>query len=527
MEVDPIKLFIMKIFPAASVQEIDRYTIEHEPVQSVNLMERAASRIVDWYVRHYKTERKVIILAGPGNNGGDALAVARMLITRQYRVECYLVGSLDKLSKDCRINYDRLQEMNDQWPVNLQSASDFPPINASDVIIDGLFGSGLSRPVGGLFGELIKYANTTDAKKVSIDIPSGLFGEDNSANTRESIFCADVTLTFQFPFLSFFFAENAIYTGRWKVLDIGLHPVKIIETHSDYSVIMRKDLAALLPSRQTFAHKGVFGHALIIAGSYGMTGAAILAGKAGVRGGAGLVTVHLPSSAYEIMQISVPEVIVSVDSNDKYFTVVPELKKYNAIAIGPGLGNQGNSMEAIEALFDEIDVPLVIDADALNMMALNPSLLEKLPQGSVLTPHPGEFDRLAGKSESGWERHLKQIEFSRKYKVIVVLKGAYTGISFPEGNYVFNSTGNPGMATGGSGDVLTGLIVSLLAQGMTPEKAAIAGVFIHGKAGDLAAEKCGLEALIASDIIKYLGAAFNEVKANPFLHEGRNGGIIQ
>jgi hydroxyethylthiazole kinase-like uncharacterized protein yjeF len=517
----------MKIFPAESVREIDNYTIQHEPIRSIDLMERAAGSLTNRFVRHYKMNRRVLIFAGPGNNGGDALAMARLLSQRQYKVNVYLVSSPDKLSDDCQVNMERLDKVGAVPVDRIRSVNDFPVIQPGDVLVDGLFGSGLSRVAEGVYRELIMHLNASGNAIVSIDIPSGLFGEDNSENDPEAIIRAEQTYTFQFPFLAFFFAENRTYTGNWHVLDIGLNEEIIDRTPADYRMIGRKAVAARLPERKKFDHKGVFGHALAIAGSYGMMGAAVLAGEAVLRSGAGLVTLHIPDTGYSIVQTAIPEAIVSIDAHDRCFSVPPEMEKYSAIAAGPGLGMSDESRHGLETLVEKVTQPLLLDADALNILGKNPLLLEKLPESTILTPHPGEFDRIAGDSGNAWERHLKQISLSRKYKLIIVLKGAYTGISFPDGSYFFNITGNPGMATGGSGDVLTGIILSLLAQGLAPGDASLSGVYLHGLAGDLAAGVLGQEAMIAGDIIKQLGNAFIKIHDTPFLHEGRTGGLFQ
>lgn len=517
----------MKVFPADSVREIDQYTIQHEPIRSIDLMERAATRFTDRFVRHYKVNRPVLVFAGPGNNGGDALATARLLSLRQYRVAVFLVTSSGKLSDDCQVNLERIREAT-SVPVNrIQGIDDFPVIQPGEVLVDGLFGSGLTRVVEGVYRELIRHMNASGNSIASIDIPSGLFGEDNSKNDPGAIIRAEHTYTFQFPFLSFFFAENRIFTGNWHVLDIGLHEDIINRTTATYRVIGRQAVAAMLPERKKFDHKGVYGHALAIAGSCGMMGAALLTGEAVMRSGAGLVTLHVPGTGNNIVQTAFPEAIVSMDVHDRCFSVPPETGKYSAIGAGPGLGTSEESHHGLEALLKKATQPLVLDADALNMIGADPSLLELLPEHTILTPHPREFDRIAGTSEDAWSRHLQQISYSAKYKVIILLKGACTGISFPDGSYWFNITGNPGMATGGSGDVLTGIILSLLAQGIAPGNAALAGVYIHGLAGDLAAGALGQEAMIAGDIIKQLGNAFITIHDTPFLHEGRTGGIFQ
>jgi hydroxyethylthiazole kinase-like uncharacterized protein yjeF len=298
--------------------------------------------------------------------------------------------------------------------------------------------------------------------------------------------------------------------GQTRVQNIRLHPEVIEKTESPYFTIEKEQVRLLLPRRNSFDHKGTFGHGLIISGSYGMMGAALLAGEGCLRAGAGLVTVHVPRFGYNIIQTGLPEALASLDQSDILFSEAPDLEPFTSIGIGPGLGVKPNTVRGLKMLLKSVKVPLVIDADGLNILSQHPDLIELLPEGTILTPHPKEFDRLVGKSGEGYERHLKQRIFAAKYGVIVVLKGANTGIALPDGGYWFNTTGNPGMATGGSGDVLTGMIAGLLAQGMKPGDAALSGVYLHGLAGDLAAEVLSQEALIARDIIKYLGAAFTE-----------------
>lgn len=493
------------------MREIDAFTIDHEPVASIDLMERAAVRLAGWYVRHFQTDRKLKIFAGPGNNGGDALAMARLLAESQYRIECYLLN-FGKLSEDCLVNLERLVEQGLVKLVKVGEKDPLPEIAPGDVVVDGIFGSGLTRKVSGFPGKIIKHLNAFAKTVVAIDIPSGLFGEDNSDNDYSLIVRADYTLTFQFPFLSFFFDTNAAQVGHWRVHDIKLHPEAIRRTKTPYQTLESEHIRAALPRRDKFAHKGTFGHALLISGCYGMMGAALLTGEAALRSGTGLVTLHVPRFGFNIIQTGFPEAIVSLDQSDILFSEPPDLEPYSAIGIGPGLGCKPNSGKGLKMLLDRTTVPLVIDADGLNILSQHPEWYESLPEGSILTPHPKEFDRLAGSSANSYQRHLRQIEFASRYRVVVVLKGAHTGIASPDGSYWFNTTGNPGMATGGSGDVLTGLITGLLAQGVDPLGAAQAGVFLHGLAGDLAADASSEEALIAGDINLYLGEAFREIK---------------
>jgi ADP-dependent NAD(P)H-hydrate dehydratase / NAD(P)H-hydrate epimerase len=501
----------MKIFKADQVREIDAYTIENEPVPSIDLMERAAARLAGWYVRHLHTNRKVLIFAGPGNNGGDALAMARMLADRQFRVECYLLD-FGKLSTNCALNKQRLLDQDMIQFSEITEGSEMPLINPDDVVVDGIFGSGLSRAASGFPASVIRHINESASTVIAIDIPSGLFGEDNTGNNLEGVIHATHTLSFQFPFLSFFFDTYEHLVGDWRIHDIRLHPWIIANTACEYRTIEAEDIRSILPQRGKFSHKGTFGHALMISGCYGMMGAALLAGEACLRSGTGLVTMHVPKFGYAIVQAGFPEAIVCLDQSDILFSEPPELSPYSAIGVGPGLGIKSNSGRGLKMLLEQTEVPLVIDADGLNILSQHPEWFGLLPEGTILTPHPKEFDRLVGGSVDSYERHLKQREFAKTYKVVVVLKGAHTGIASPDGRYWFNTTGNPGMATGGSGDVLTGLLTGLLAQGIAGLDAALAGVYIHGLAGDLSAGDQGEEALIAGDLIKYLGAAFLEMK---------------
>lgn len=505
----------MKIFKTGLVKLIDKYTVEHEPILSIDLMERAASQVTDWLINKFNNDREFFVFAGPGNNGGDAMVVARLLTYTNYKVNVYIVKFSDKFSDNFNINYSRLEELSkkeNQLKINiLTQDSEFPIINSNNIIVDGIFGSGLSRPLAGFPAKVVNHINDSDATVVAVDIPSGLFGEDNSNNNIQNIVKADFTLTFQFPKLSFLFPENDKYVGEWHILDIGLDKNIINEIETDYFYFLKNEIK--LKSRKKFDHKGKYGHALLIAGSYEKTGAAILSSKACLRTGVGLLTVHVPQSAYEIMQTAVPEAMLMIDETETNFLKKELLNKFNAIGIGPGIGKKKSMRMALKTVIENSDVPIVFDADAINILAENKEWLNNIPKNSIFTPHPKEFERLVGKSTNNFDRSKMQVDFAKKYNVYVVLKGANTAVACPDGKIYFNSTGNPGMATAGSGDVLTGIILSLLAQGYSSKDAALIGVFIHGLAGDIAADEMSEEALIASDIISCLGKAFKEIKS--------------
>ncbi|HBH85426.1 MAG: hypothetical protein A2X05_02595 [Bacteroidetes bacterium GWE2_41_25] len=502
----------MKIFRSDQIREIDNFTINHEPIASVELMERAAGQLFRWYVSRFERNRRIFIFAGPGNNGGDGLALARMLSEERYDVELHYLKFTDKTSPDWEHNYQRLKKELSVVINIITSAEQFPFISQDDIIIDAIFGSGLTRPVEGLTYDIIKNINNCDAIKISVDIPSGLFGEDNSNNHQDGIVKASHTLSFQFPKLSFMFAENDEYPGNWEVLPIGLSETAIRDTPSPFLYLGRKDIAPLLKCRHRFDHKGVFGHGLLVAGSEGKMGAAVLGAGAALRTGIGLITCHIPSSGNVIMQTSVPEAMVQTDESEDFISKIEDSVSFSAAAVGPGMNTRPETQEALLRFLENFRKPAVIDADAINILSANKDWLKLLHPDIILTPHPGEFDRLAGKSDNGFERLQRQIEFSGKNNCIVVLKGAFTSVSTPEGKVMFNSTGNPGMATAGSGDVLTGIILSLLSQGYSAENAAATGVFLHGIAGDLAAENSCYESIIASDIINNIGNAYNKIR---------------
>jgi len=501
----------MKILPVEKIREADAYTIANEPIADIDLMERAAGQLFGWITKRLDCSHRFFVFAGAGNNGGDGLALSRLLTEAGYEVNVYVVRYSGKISDNCQENYGRFAAMGKKMLHDLKEDNPFPEISEEDIVVDALFGSGLTRPVKGFPGEIIRQINTSPATKIAIDIPSGLFADTSSKETDGEIVRADYTLSFQFPKLTFLLPENDTFTGSWHVLDIGLHPdfINNVPVKNFYST--RQELAAILKPRKKFSHKGTYGHALLIAGSYGKMGAAILAAHAALRSGVGLLHVHIPKVGYSIMQTALPEAMLSIDRYDNYFSDIPELSMYNAIGTGPGLGTQHQSQMALKLLLQQFKLPMVFDADALNILAINKTWLAFLPHYSILTPHPREFERIAGKWRNDFERLAKQREFAKKFQLVVVLKGAYTSICTPRGNCYFNSTGNPGMATAGSGDVLTGILTSLLAQGYASVEAAIFGVYLHGLAGDIAAGKLGEEAMIAGDIVANLGKAFQKL----------------
>ncbi|HQG77379.1 MAG TPA: NAD(P)H-hydrate dehydratase [Bacteroidales bacterium] len=504
----------MKIFTCAQIKEIDEITIRTEPISSFNLMERAAGQLLLWYLKTFDRARRVLVFVGPGNNGGDGLALARMLALNRYNVGVYYLVISERTSPEWKLNHQKLRQETNVPFISISRRDQIPDFRPDDVLVDAVFGSGLTRPAGGLASDIIRLINQTGCTVVSIDIPSGLFGEDNGQNDPESIIMADYTLTFQFPRLSFMFAENAKYTGEWIVLPIGLSNSAINNTETPYSFVQADTLSTSLKIRKRFDHKGIYGHGMLIAGSGGKMGAAVLGARAAMRTGIGLLTCHVPGAGNQIIQTCVPEAMSQPDSNSEIISEIPGITLFDAIGIGPGIGTDPVTQKAFQSVLLNRSVPIVIDADGLNILGLNDKWLSVLPEKTVLTPHLKEFERMAGKSDNGYMRLKNQISFSAKYNCIVVLKSAFTSVSSPDGRVSFNSTGNPGMATAGSGDVLTGMILALLAQGYSPENAAVIGVYLHGLAGDIAAEKDSPDSIIASDIIENIGNAFKQLKGS-------------
>lgn len=499
---------MMKIFPTESIKQLDAATIESEPIASIDLMERAARALTDAIAERWEPDTPMTAFAGPGNNGGDALAVARLLAEKGYKLEVYLFNTKGTLSADCETNKELLTCM-DEVTFHEVTTQFVPPVLTADhVVIDGLFGSGLNQPLSGGFAAVVKYINASPSTVVAIDIPSGLMGEDNSYNVPTNIVRADLTLSLQLPKLAFLFAENEQYVGEWQLLDIGLSEEAIDEMLTDYSLTEHDDVNYLLKTRGRFAHKGDFGRALLVAGSQGMAGASVLAARACLRSGVGRLTVHVPFCNNFILQTSVPEATTELDISDTCFAVATDTDDYQAVGVGPGLGKAAETESALLELIESCQVPMVVDADALNLLGENRSFISRLPKGSILTPHPKELERLVGKCQNSYDRLTKACELAQNAGVHIILKGAYSAVITPSGRCFFNTTGNPGMATGGSGDVLTGIVLSLLSQGYETEEAARLATYVHGLAGDIACKKQGAVGMTAGDIVNSLPLAW-------------------
>ncbi len=505
----------MKIPSIEQIRYCDKYTIENESVSSINLMERAARICTSYIEKLFPEKISIAIFCGIGNNGGDGLAIARLLAEDGYDSYAFVLKQAASFSGDCEENLKRLENEYPQRIKIIQSEDEIPALEQYNLIVDALLGSGLNKPIekSSLLAKTVKAINVSSAFVFAVDMPSGLFAE-KAMDINSIVVEADFTLSFQFPKLCFFFPENYQYTGEWNIADIGLHPECIRQIETANNMIEQAFIKNTLHSRGKFAHKGNFGHGLLIAGSKGMMGAAVLASKSCLRTGIGLLTVHIPEIGYSILQTAIPEAMIECDENEEHFsgTAFKTLDKYNAIAIGCGLGKDKHSAEGLKKLIGDFGGSIIFDADAINILAENKTWLEFIPQNCIFTPHIKEFERLTHPVSNSFERMELQKEFSKRYKCTLVLKGAHSCISTPQGNCYFNTSGNPGMATAGSGDVLTGIILSLLAQGYNSTQAAIIGVYLHGKAADIALQQQSYESLIASDIIENIGKAFGVIR---------------
>lgn len=499
-------LEVMKILSASEIRAWDQFTIQHEPVTSINLMERAAAESTSWLLKHYPDAASFAVFCGKGNNGGDGLAIARKLLERSYTVTIHILEFGHKGTDDFQVNLARLHQIPTANIRFIQSAEHFPALAKDEIVIDALFGSGLNRGLEDVTAKLVDYINDSGCTVISIDIPSGLFVDRSSKGN--TIVKARHTLSFQCYKAAFLVNDNAPYIGEVHILDIGLHP-GFDQFANNLEIIDAGMIESIYKPRSPFSHKGTFGKALIVAGSYGKMGAAVLCAKACLRSGVGLLTTHIPKCGYDILQSTVPEAMAMTDFNSSFLTKIEDdLTKYDAIGIGPGIGMASETKILLRELFDAYRSPVVADADALNNIAAQKNLFGLIPAGSILTPHPKEFDRLFGETANDFDRIILALQKAKELKVIIVLKGHHSLVATPDGKGFFNSTGNAGMATGGSGDVLTGILTGLLAQGYSSVETAILGVYLHGLAGDIAAEQLSKEAMIAGDITDRLGDAF-------------------
>ncbi|MBT8220676.1 MAG: NAD(P)H-hydrate dehydratase [Bacteroidia bacterium] len=495
----------MKILTAEQTRWLDRYTIENEPIESIDLMERACEAFVHWIEENIPSDSNMLIFAGPGNNGGDALGIARLLHQSSYPVVVVLCQDGKKISKDCAINLKRAEACDGLQIIRFEEALTF--VNM-DYIIDGIFGSGLTRAIEFPYDKAIEIINQSKLPVISIDIPSGLQMDQVSS---EPICRARFTITFQLPKLALLLPQNDCYVGTWHCVDIGLSQGGIAQIEAQRVLVDIEFAKKLYRPKRKYDHKGTNGRSLLISGSSDMPGAAVLNTKGCLRSGSGLVTLYSIPSVIRLAQQSIPEILSSIDQGVNHIITTPDLNNFDSIGVGSGLGTHAETANALREMLRDCKQPLVIDADALNIIA-QLDLVDTISRNSIITPHPREFERLFGSFDNDFER----IDFIKKHcmahGVTIVLKGPHTCIGTPGGMIYFNASGNPGMATAGSGDVLTGMITSLIAQNYSPEEAAILGVFLHGLAGDVALKTLGsYEGIIASDIIDAIPEAFSMI----------------
>lgn len=504
----------MKIFSKNQIYKGDQLTAKKQNISSTELMERAGTQIFNWmHVRMQGAQVPIHVFCGIGNNGGDGLVVARHLINHGYNVHTYIVNCSDKRSPDFLVNYDRIKQVTKKWPTMMNCEDDFPSIHKDDVIIDAVFGIGLNRPANEWVQKLFQHFKNSEAFVLSIDIPSGVY-TDKAPENDEGVVWAKYTLSFQSPKLVFFLPETAKFSEQWEVLNIGIDPEFLSSTETDYELNGKLEVLQIYKPREKFSHKGNYGHAMIMGGSYGKIGSVVLASKAALHAGAGLVSTYIPKCGYTVLQTAFPEGMVITDESENAIANIKYDIEPTVIGCGMGMGTDAKTMVAFEEFLKETKNPLVIDADGLNMLSEKKVLIKSIPENSVLTPHPKELERLIGKWSDDFEKLKKAKAFSKKNKLIIVIKGANTIVIYNNKGFI-NSTGNQGMATGGSGDVLTGIISGMISQGYEPLHAAVFGVYLHGKSGDIAVEKTGYQSLIASDLIDNLGKAFLDIFAQP------------
>lgn len=499
----------MKIFTTETIRQIGEASIKAEGISTLDMVEREAAAAAYEIMSRWRPSKRIYIFAGPGNNGADALAVSRLLHDQGYKPTTYLFNTRNShLTAACSVNRERLLQVEGADFNEIERTFEPPELTADDVVVDGLFGTGLSAPLTGGYKSLVQLFNESEAFVVSLDIPSGLFGEWNTGNDRRYVVKASLTLCYQYPRLSFYFAENAEHIGEVVMLDLDLNKDGELRPQSDFYLIERRQAKRQIVARDPYTQKYDYGTVLLVAGSYGMMGAAVLAARGAMRAGAGLVTVHAPRCGYDVIQTAVPEVLFEPDESQLVSSLIETKRRYSVVAIGPGISTSPETVDAIDVFLKRHKGRIILDADALNCISMRPQLLNCIPRGSIITPSAIEFDRLFGHHDTDEERLKKAIDMSRRRDLTIVLKGHHTMTVRPNGKVFINDSGNAGMSTAGSGDVLTGVIAGLLAQGYASDTAVVLAVYIHGLAGDLAAEEHSEFGVMAGDIADGIGRAF-------------------
>ncbi|WP_299391422.1 NAD(P)H-hydrate dehydratase [uncultured Gelidibacter sp.] len=511
----------MKIFSKEQIYKGDQVTAKRQKISSTELMERAGVQIFNWiHQRMQGAQVPIHVFCGIGNNGGDGLVVARHLIIYGYNVHTYVVNCSDKRTEDFLVNYDRIKQTTKKWPIMLNCEADFPEIGPDDIIVDAVFGIGLNRPANEWVKGLFQHFRASKAFTLAIDLPSGLYA-DQIPEDENGVVWADYTLSFQSPKLVFFLPQTSKYTVQWEAIDIGIDPGFLQETETEVELMGKLEMLPIYQPRDKFSNKGSYGHALIIGGSYGKIGAVMLSGRAALASGAGLVTTYTPKCGYIPLQSAFPEAMTITDQDENKLTNIDFDIEPTAIGIGMGMGTDKATHEAFQDFLKTNSSALVIDADAINLLSKHKDDLKLLKPQTVLTPHPKELERLIGKWKNDFDKLKKAKAFSKKYKCILVIKGAHTIIVF-DGKLYVNSTGNPGLATAGTGDVLTGIITGLICQGYAPLTASVFGVYLHGKSADIAVEDYGYQSLTASHVIEDLGRAYLSLFEKPQIPQVAN-----
>jgi NAD(P)H-hydrate epimerase len=497
----------MKIFTAEQIRSWDHFTISHEPVSSIQLMERASMAAAHWISEHCKNHKKLAVFCGNGNNGGDGLALARILYLKGFDVDVFVGDSKRKFSDDALVNLKRLRDLSG---ISVRKFDQIEHCNFDDktIIIDALFGTGLSRPLEGDLKGLVEQLNSKKNIKISIDVPSGL-SSDEIFDNDPVILKSDYTLTFQGWKRTFLHPETGKYTGKVEVLDIDLNKTYADTTDAEYFIIDDPLIESIFRPRQEFSHKGSYGKAAIIGGSYGKIGAAVLATQSALKTGAGLTFTLAPECGYEILQTSCPEAMF-IEGGEQFVTKF-EIDKDLTCGIGPGLGTHPDTEKSFLSFLKNYTSPLILDADALNIISKKSGNLKLIPKKSIITPHPKEFERLFGSTENSFKRLELAREKAEEYHIYIILKDHHTQVITPEGNVFYNITGNAGLAKGGSGDILTGILTSLLAQGYSEEETCILGIWLHGRSADLASERHSKESMLPTDVIGEFGSVFEEL----------------
>ena len=501
----------MEILSAEQIKLVDELTIAREPISSVDLMERAAMACFRRLIKLIGLNDEVFVFCGKGNNGGDGLAIARLMIEQGFDCHAVIIHYKENFSADAEHNYKRLKEKYAGRIIEVRSAEDLDVITSNGpVMVDALLGTGTKGPAEGLLAEAIDFINTRSKNTISIDVPSGLLCDASSAQ-HKYIVSSSLTLSFQLPKLAFLLPENQRYVPEFELLNIGLNPTAIQEQQSPYYYLTRTEVSSLVRPRNKFSHKGSYGHALLMAGSKGKSGAAIISAKAALRSGAGLLTLHSNGDTTTALLHHLPEAMSVTDPNPEMISQLDHPEKYEAIGFGPGVGTETGTQQVLKKLLQYYSGKLLIDADGLNILSENKTWLTFLPPDTILTPHPKEFERLAGKQSDDFDRLTELKKFAMRHRCIVVLKGAHSAVAMPDGTVFFNSSGNAGLAKGGSGDGLTGIILGLLARGYNAPQSALIGTFVHGFAADLCVKKKSMESLLISDVIDQLGKAFKKL----------------